>query len=459
MTGYRLHIDRNWDRYVGELLDFLAIPSVSALPQHAPDVARAADWVAARMRAAGIENVQVLPTGGHPVVYGNWLHAPGTPTVLVYGHFDTQPADPLELWHHPPFSPHRDSDRVYARGASDDKGSMLIPILAAEALLRTEGRLPLNVKFLFEGQEEIGSPQLGALIAARRDLLRCDLVVNADGGQESEDQPALCIASRGLCAVQVDVRGPASDLHSGVHGGAVQNPIHALVRILDSLRGPDGVIRVSGFYDRVRPLSDEERVQIATVPFRDEDYMAELGVPALFGEAGYSTLERRWARPTLEVNGIWGGFQGEGVKTVLPAEAHAKITCRLVPDQDPAEVQELIARHVEAHTPPGVRVAVRRLEGLARPYRIPPEHPANRIAHGVLEAVYGRPPVYVRTGATIPVLAMFFSLLGVHTLTFGFGLPDENIHAPNEFFRLSSFRRGLEAYGLLFERLAGLPTG
>lgn len=459
MTAYRQYLDERFETYVDALCEFVRIPSVSALPGHAADVARAAEWVAARMRRAGVEGVQVLPTGGHPVVYGEWLHAPGAPTVLVYGHFDVQPADPVDRWRYPPFSAHREAGRIYGRGASDDKGSMLLPILAAEAHLATAGRLPVNVKFLFEGQEEIGSPQLDAFIAAHRDRLRCDLALSADGGQQSETEPALSLGSRGLCGVQVDVEGPASDLHSGAHGGAVQNPIHALVRILDSLRDAEGRILVAGFYDRVRPPAPEEQEAIAGLPFDDARYAAELGVPALFGEPGYSTLERRWVRPTLEVNGIWGGFQGEGIKTVLPREAHAKITCRLVPDQDPDEIQELLVRHVTDHAPPGVRVTVRRLPGRARPYRIPAGHPANRIAGAVLEELYGRPPLLVRTGGTVPVLELFERHLGVHTVTFGFGLPDENIHAPNEFFRLSSFRRGLEAWGLLLERLASLPAG
>ena len=277
---WQTYLNEQQDRFLAELLDFLHIPSVSALPEHAADVHRAAEWVAERMRAAGIESVQILPTGGHPVVYGDWLHAPGKPTVLIYGHFDTQPADPLELWDHPPFEPVVRDGRVYARGASDDKGNMLPPILAVEALLRTTGALPVNVKFLFEGQEEIGSPQIPAFVAAHRDMLACDLVISSDGGQWSETEPAILTGLRGGCGVQIDVRGPNRDLHSGLYGGAVQNPIHALTAILASMRGADGRILIEGFYDAVQPLTDDERRRFASLPFDEAAYMADLGVTA-----------------------------------------------------------------------------------------------------------------------------------------------------------------------------------
>jgi acetylornithine deacetylase/succinyl-diaminopimelate desuccinylase-like protein len=378
------------------------------------------------MRAAGIEQVRVLPTGGHPVVYGDWLHAPGRPTVLIYGHFDVQPADPIEAWTHPPFEPLVENDRVFARGASDDKGNMLAPILAVEALLETAGRLPLNLKFLFEGQEEIGSPQLSNFMAAHRELLACDLVLSAD----------------------------KSDLHSGMHGGAVQNPIHALVRLLDSMRSPEGEILVEGFYDDVTPLTEAERARIAEIPMDDEAYAARLGIDSPFGEPGYSTLERQWARPTLEVNGIWGGFQEEGTKTVIPSTAHAKITCRLVANQDPRKVVELLAAHLEANAPPGVVASLSSSDFAARPYRIRDDHPGNREAHAVLEEMYGKPPYYVRMGGSIPVCGIFLEVLGACTVVFGFGLNDERFHAPNEFFRLESFARGQRAYGKLLQRLA-----
>lgn len=453
MSTWQAYLEANQDRFLSELLDFLRIPSISALPAHAPDVARAAEWVAARLGTAGAEHVQVLPTGGHPVVYGDWLHVPGKPTVLIYGHFDTQPADPYELWASPPFEPVVRDDRVYARGATDDKGNMFAPILALEALLQSSGSLPVNLKFLFEGQEEIGSPQIPAFVAAQRELLACDLALSSDGGQWSETEPATLVGLRGGCGVQIDVVGAKSDLHSGMYGGAVQNPIHALVAILDSMRGADGHILVEGFYDSVIPLTPADRAQIAEVPFDVEQYMEDIGVEALFGEAGYTPYEQTWARPTLEINGIWGGFQGEGVKTVLPNAAHAKITCRLVPGQDPAVIPELIAKHVERYSPPGVRVTTTRLGFTAHPYLIPADHPGNLAAKAILEELYGRSPYVVRTGGSIPICNVLLQNLNAYTVNFAFGLDDENIHAPNEFMRLSSFRRGPLAYCKLLERL------
>jgi acetylornithine deacetylase/succinyl-diaminopimelate desuccinylase-like protein len=453
---WQTYLNEQQDRFLAELLDFLHIPSVSALPEHAADVHRAAEWVTERMRAAGIESVQILPTGGHPVVYGDWLHAPGKPTVLIYGHFDTQPADPLELWDHPPFEPVVRDGRVYARGASDDKGNMLPPILAVEALLRTTGALPVNVKFLFEGQEEIGSPQIPAFVAAHRDMLMCDLVISSDGGQWSETEPAILTGLRGGCGVQIDVRGPNRDLHSGLYGGAVQNPIHALTAILASMRGADGRILIEGFYDAVQPLTDDERRRFASLPFDEAAYMADLGVTALWGEAGYTTYERTWARPTLEINGIWGGFQGEGVKTVLPSEAHAKLTCRLVANQDPATIVALITAHVQKHTPPGVTATVTPLKFLAKPYLMPFDHLGNRAARDILVSMYGREPYEVRSGGSIPICTILLDELGVYTVNFAFALEDERQHSPNEFFRLSSFRRGQEGYCMLLERLADL---
>jgi len=453
MTDWQAHLAENTSRYLDELLDFLRIPSISSLPEHAADVKRAAGWVAERMKAAGIEDVRILSTEGHPVVYGQWLHASDKPTVLIYGHFDTQPVDPLELWTQPPFEPVIMDNRIYARGASDDKGNMLIPILTAEALLKTRGRLPVNVKFFFEGQEEIGSPQLPDLIASQKDLLACDLVLSADGGQWEAEQPALNVGRRGLCALQIDLQSAAQDVHSGTYGGTFQNPIHALAQIIASMHRPQGGIAVEGFYDAVRKLTDSERAQIADIPYDESEYMGDLGVPQLFGETGYSTYERAWVRPTLEVNGIWGGFQGEGIKTVIPAKAHAKITCRLVPDQEPDKIFELIRVHVANHLPAGTAASVRRLAGSADPFLIPSDHPGNQAARAVLKALYGKEPYIVRTGGTIPVSGLFLKSLGAYMVNFAFGLEDENLHAPDEFFRISSFKRGLNAYGMILEEL------
>jgi acetylornithine deacetylase/succinyl-diaminopimelate desuccinylase-like protein len=454
MSDWKAYLDREQPRFVAEFLDFCRIPSISSLPEHADDVRRAARWVADRIAAAGMEGVEILETGGHPMVFAEHLHAPGQPTVLIYGHFDTQPVDPLALWDADPFDPQLRDGRVFARGASDDKGGMLAPILAVEALLKSDGTLPVNVKCFFEGQEEIGSPTMAAFVTANRERFACDIVISADGGQWAEDQPSLTLACKGLCALQIDVHGAYRDLHSGMYGGAVANPIHALAHILASMRRADGRILVDGFFDDVRDLTADDRARIADVAFDEAGYQRDLQVDALVGEPGYTTLERAWARPTLEVNGIWGGFQGEGVKTVLPNEAHAKITCRLVANQTPEKVADAIEAHVHRVAPPGVRVTVRKLPHGAMPYEMPFDHPGNVAAAAVLRRLYGKEPYFVRAGGSIPVVAMFLESLGASTVSFAFGLDDENQHAPNEFYRLSSLRRAQDAYAMLLHELA-----
>ena len=453
MSAYQTYLENNQNRFLEELLDFLRIPSISALPDRAGDVARAAEWVAQRLTSAGAENVQVLPTGGHPVVYGDWLHAAGKPTILIYGHFDVQPVDPVELWTHPPFEPTIVDDRVYARGASDDKGNMLAPILALEALLRSEGAAPVNLKFCFEGQEEIGSPQIPEFMPAHVDRFASDLAVSADGGQFSETEPVLLMSLRGICGVQIDVHGASTDLHSGLHGGRIQNPIHALTQILSSLRRADGTVAVEGFYDDVAALTPEARAAVARVPFDRDEYLREVGLKEEFGEPGYTNRERGWVRPTLEMNGIWGGFQEDGIKTVLPNAAHAKITCRLVADQDPERIINLLEEHIAQQAPPGVRVEVKPLSIRGRPYSIAADHWGNRAAAAVLTEFYGREPYQTHSGGSIPITGVFQEQLGIDTIGFGFGIEDENFHAPDEFFRLASFRKGQRAYGRLLEEL------
>lgn len=453
MPTWSQYLEANQARFTDELLAFLSIPSISAISAHAGDVQRAAEWVAARVTAAGMEHVQILPTGGHPVVYADWLHAPGKPTVLIYGHFDVQPVDPLNLWTKPPFEPDIRDGKVYARGASDDKGNMLVPILAIEAMLKATGGLPVNLKFFFEGQEEIGSPQLGAFIPQHKELLACDMVLSSDGGQWSEDQPQVLVGLRGGCGVQIDVKAARADLHSGMYGGMVQNPIHALASIIASMHDADGHISVAGFYDDVLPLSETDRERIARVPYDESAEIEQLEVPGLFGEAGFTARERTWGRPTLEVNGVWGGFQSEGIKTVLPSEAHAKITCRLVADQDPSRIVECIIAHVKANTPPGVTATVTPLAFRAFPYLVPEEEPGNAAVREVLVELYGKEPYYVRSGGSIPVCSLFQRHLGAYTANFAFGLEDEGAHSPDEFFRLSSFRKGQSAYCTLLERL------
>jgi len=454
MTDWETYLSEHKDRFLNELLEFLRIPSISALPPHAADVQGAAQWVQTRMKAAGIEAVRILPTGGHPVVYGEWLHALGKPTVLIYGHFDTQPVDPLALWESPPFEPVIKEGRIVARGSTDDKGNMFIPIIVAEAMLKTSGRLPVNVKFLFEGEEEIASPSLPNFMAKNKDLLSCDVVLSADGGQWAEEQPAVCLGTRGVTSVFVDVQGPDHDLHSGIYGGSIANPIHALVQILSSLHDENGRVTVKGFYDDVRSLTKEERTQVVRIPFDEPAFLAETGSVSLFGEKGFTTYERVGARPTLEINGIWGGFQGEGTKTVLPSTAHAKISCRLVADQDPVKIAGLVLEHMRQAAPPGVKVTTAKSESGAAPYLIPPDHAGLRVAYSVLKDLYGKEPYWVRMGGTIPANAMFRSYLGAYTIVFAFGLNDELQHSPNEFFRISSYERGQKAYGMLWERLA-----
>jgi acetylornithine deacetylase/succinyl-diaminopimelate desuccinylase-like protein len=455
MAAWEDYLLQQKGRLLEELLAFLRIPSISALPAHKADVQRAAEWVSARMKKAGIESVRVMATGGHPVVYGEWLHAPGKPIVMVYGHFDVQPVDPLDLWHHPPFEPHIQDGRIYARGTTDDKGNLFIPLIVAEAMLKTAGKLPVNLKFFFEGQEEIGSPQLPDFIAAHKELLACDMVLSADGGQWDEDHPALILGTRGLAAIFIDIQGPDHDLHSGTYGGTIVNPIHALARIIDSMHDAEGRIAVEGFYDDVRPLSAEERAQMALVPYDEARYLRETGSVSIFGEPGFTTYERAWARPTLEVNGLYGGFQGEGSKTVLPSTAHAKITCRLVADQDPSRIAELLERHVHKVKPGGVKVVTDTGNHGAFPYLIPSDHSGLQAAGSVLKDLYGREPYRIRMGGTIPANAMFLQLLRAYTIVFAFGLEDEHQHSPNEFFRLSSFERGQKGYGMLLSRLGG----
>ena len=453
MIAWETYLNEHRDQFIDELMEFLRIPSISSLSDHIPDVRRAAEWVEARMKAAGIESVRIMDTGGHPVVYGDWLHTSDRQTILIYGHFDTQPADPLDLWDNPPFEPIIKEGRIYARGATDDKGNMFIPIIVAEAMLKTEGSLPVNLKFLFEGQEEIGSPQLPDFIAANKDLLSCDLVLSADGSQWDENQPALTLGTRGLAVIYIDVQGPDYDLHSGTYGGTIANPIHALVHILDSMHDKDGRITVDGFYDDVRSLTNKERAQLANLPFDEAAYLNNIGAVCAFGEPEFSTYERAWARPTIEINGIYGGFQGEGVKTVLPSTAHAKISCRLVADQDPSKISDLMVAHVKKVKPPGVKVKATKAERGAIPYLAPAAHPGMRITASVLQELYGKEPYQIRSGGTIPVNALFLSSLHACTIVFAFGLKDERSHSTNEFFRLSSFERGQKAYGMLLKRL------
>ena len=434
------------DTHLKELNDFLRIPSISSLSEHKQDMQVAASWLAAAMKRINLENISIDETGGHPVVYADWLHAPGKPTILFYGHYDVQPVDPLNLWETPPFEPTVRDNKLFARGSSDDKGQVFMHLKAIEALFALDGTLPVNVKFIIEGEEEIGSPNLPPYVEKNKEKLAADLILISDTSLYAPGKPAVCYGLRGLAGIQIDVRGAKGDLHSGLYGGGVQNAIHALAEILASFRDEYGTIQVEGFYDKVRPLSEEERQAYRDLDFDEEAIKEEVGVKQLFGEKGYSYLEQTWARPTLEVNGVFGGFSGEGIKTVLPAEAGAKITCRLVPDQDPDEIVALLKAHVEKHKPVGVDVTISEFDKGA-PYITPFDHPVIQAAGRSYEHVYKVPTAFIRGGGSIPIVAAFDQILALPVVLMGFGLTSENFHAPNEHFHLENFDKGLRVLG------------
>ena len=434
------------DADLAELVEFLRIPSVSTDPVHATDVRAAADWVAARLGRAGVSEVTVHETAGHPAVIGRWPVGPDRPTALIYGHYDVQPPEPLDLWETPPFEPTIRDGRLYARGASDMKGNLLTVIQAVEALAVANGAPPLNLVFLFEGEEEIGSPNLAPLIEAERERLACDYAISADGGMFGPDTPSLTVSLKGLGGCQIDLRTGSTDLHSGMYGAAVPNAIQALTRLVATLHDGDGRVAVAGFYDDVQELTAAERTEIAAIPFDESAYLDQAGVSTFWGEPGYSPLERAWARPTLDLNGIWGGFQGDGAKTVTPCEAHAKITCRLVARQVPQRIVELLKHHIAANCPPGATATVTPLPGLAHPFSIRRDHPALLAAGSVLRDLYGTDPLIVRNGGTIPVTGMLNDILGVETVLFAWSLPGSQAHAPNEWYRIEDFLRGRRAY-------------
>ena len=440
------YFSENREKHLEELVEFLRIPSISSLSEHKEDMQTAADWLANKLKQLNIENVTVEQTAGHPVVYGEWLHAEGKPTILFYGHYDVQPVDPLHLWESEPFNPVIRDNKLFARGASDDKGQVYMHLKMIEALFATEGTLPVNVKFIYEGEEEIGSPNLPAYVEEHKEKLAADLILISDTGLYAPGKPAVCYGLRGLTGIQIDVRGAKGDLHSGLYGGGVQNAIHALTEILASFRDEHGTIQVEGFYDKVLPLSDEERQAYRDLNFDEDELKEELGVKELFGEEGYSYLEQTWARPTLEINGVFGGFSGEGIKTVLPAEAGAKITCRLVPNQEPNEIVALLKAHIEKHIPKGVEVTVSEFDKGA-PYLTPFDHPVIQAAGRSYERVYEVPTAFTRGGGSIPIVAAFDEILALPVVLMGFGLNSENFHAPNEHFHLENFDKGLRVLG------------
>ena len=453
MTSWQTYLENNRDEFIEELFDFVRIPSVSAMKVHIPDVVRAGEWVVDRLKTAGIENVELMPTGGHPVVYGDWLYAgEDQPTILIYGHFDVQPPDPLELWDSPPFEPVMKNGRIYGRGASDDKCGLLTSIIGVEALLKTEGKLPVNVKFCYEGQEEIGSPQIPEFLETHKEKFAADLVLSADGLLWSADVPMMLTGLKGLLAFELHVTGPEQDLHSGL-GGVVQNPLEALSRIIASMRHENGRIAIEGFYDDVRDLTEEEKQQFSESPYDEAEHKAQLGIKEFFGEPGYTNRERNWARPTLDINGLWGGYQEDGTKTVIPSKAYAKFTCRLVVDQHPDQILELVRNHVAKHTPVGVTVEVVTDGNKGMPYLIPSDHPAINTVGQVLTEVFGTEPHFARVGGSIPITDSFRASLGAWTFNFGWTVMDENLHAPNEFVRVRNFERGQRAYCMILHRL------
>lgn len=437
------HARADREAALARLLEFLRIPSVSTDPALAGEVRSAAEWLADRLRAAGAQGVRIDATPRHPVVYGEWLGAPGAPTVLVYGHYDVQPPDPLELWDTPPFEPTIRDGAIYARGASDDKGQALAHVEALAAYTAAGVAPPVNLKFVLEGEEEIGSPNLDAWMREHAAELAADVAVISDTAMVAADQPSIIYGLRGLAYLEVEVTGPNHDLHSGHYGGAVLNPANALCAMIAGLHDAEGRVTVSGFYDRVRPLDDAERAELARLPFDVGTFRDAVGDAGGWGEAGYSVVERMGARPTLDVNGLWSGWTGPGAKTVLPAKAHAKISMRLVADQDPDEIAVLFADHMQRIAPPGVHVTVTNLHG-GRPALIDRAHPAIRAAVTAYSAVYGKAPVFAREGGTIPVVASLAEMLGLQAVMLGFGLPDDNLHAPNEHFRVDQFYRGIE---------------
>ena len=449
-------INANRDRYVDELKRYLAIPSISALPDHAADVRACAEWTAAEMRRIGLENVRLVATSGNPVVCGDWLHAEGAPTILFYGHYDVQPVDPLDLWESPPFEATVRQGEIYARGAADDKGQVFMHFKAVEACLRRTGRLPVNIRFVIEGEEEIGSVNLDAFVRDHRDELAADVVVISDSPMFDRGVPSICYGLRGLAYLQIDLRGSNSDLHSGSFGGAVANPAFVLAQVLARMKDRSGRVAVPGFYDDVRPLRAEERAEFAQLPFSERRYRNELGAPKLFGERGYTTLERLWGRPTFEVNGLLSGFTGDGAKTVIPAVAMAKVSMRLVPDQDPGRIADLFEAHLRKVTPPTVELTVTRMHG-GRPWMTDFDNPFVQAAGRAIEQGFGRRPVFNREGGSIPVVATFQEVLGLPSVLFGVGLPDENAHAPNEKLDLGNFHNGIVASAALYGEIGANP--
>ena len=439
--------------YVQRFKEALSIPSISTFQENRPDMLRMAQWLAGQMSGMGLENVRLIPTSSNPIVYGDWMHAPGKPTVLVYGHYDVQPADPLEEWQSAPFTPDIRGDYIYARGASDMKGQIFAQLMAVEALMRVDGALPLNLKYLVEGDEEIGSPPLQAFLEENRELLKCDAVLNCDSMLHGEDSPSIGCALRGLAYFELEITGPGRDLHSGVFGGIVRNPLNTLCSVLAGMHDPNERITLPGFYDTVRPLSDEERTLLNEGPYTDKYFTDLAGVPRLCGEKGFTAVERLGARPSLDINGIWGGFQGEGAKTVLPAKAGAKFSMRLVADQKLEEVVGQLRAYLKDAVPPECHWNLS-VHSLGPGAIMDRKSPAIQAAADSLKEVFGKEPFFRREGASVPVVGMMQQVLGVDSVMLGFGLPEDGIHGPNERQSLPLLFKGMRTYLLFMDKLA-----
>ena len=446
-------IKDNHNLYVEELQTFLRIPSISTLQENNEDMKHCATFVAEKLKEAGLNRIEIFPTEGHPIVYGEWLGAPGKPTVLIYGHYDVQPVDPVELWDNPPFDPVIKGDKIFARGATDDKGQMYIHIKSVEAFFKVKGSLPLNVKFIIEGEEEIGSEHLSGFIEQHKDLLKCDAVLISDTSLYEAGIPTITYGLRGLSYMEIEVTGPDKDLHSGSFGGAVANPINVLAEMIAKLHDKNRKITIPHFYDDVLPLTKEEKKNFERLNFSDKNFAKELGVKELAGEAKFSTLERLWVRPTLDCNGIIGGFTGKGAKTVIASQASAKISMRLVPNQDPKKIAKLFTKYIKSITPKSVNVKISDLHG-AYPSLSPLTGKAIKAAAISMEKAFGKKTIFMREGGSIPVVADFQRLLKAPSVLMGFGLNSENLHSPNEHFSLTHFQLGIQSSAYFFEEFS-----
>ncbi|TXK85825.1 dipeptidase [Paenibacillus sp. N3.4] len=447
------YLEAHRDQHIEELKQFLRIPSISAIAEHQPDMIRCAEWIVASLQQAGLENIDIMPTEGHPVVYADWLHAPGMPTVLIYGHYDVQPAEPLDLWETPPFEPIIRDGKLFGRGSTDDKGQLLLYVKAIQAFLQTCGKLPVNVKFCIEGEEEIASKHLPPFVDKYKEKLKADVITLSDTQMQGPGKPALMYGLRGLAGFEINVDGANSDLHSGLFGGAVQNPIHALSKLLSSFHDEEGRVAVKGFYDRVIELSDQEREAFKQVEPDSNKVKTDLHVDALYGEKGFSFYEQTTSRPTLEITSVSGGFQGEGIKPIIPNCATAKIACRLVAAQVPEEIMDAVEAHIHAQSLPGVKVTLdRQLRG--NPFITPINNPMMVAAAEAYEDTYGVFPVYTRSGGSIPIVEVLGRVLDAPVVLLGFGLPGENLHAPNEHFHLVNWDKGMETISRFWLKLA-----